>query len=181
MSVVRLDYLGLGIREWRDHVERGNYPPEFSGDIPSCSCRAGRKRWSPSPATVVSHVAYIVSPTRSRPFPNSFDGAFHQMYNDELPHDVILAIQRVLKLQPGENSDPLDELSDDFSPVHALNELFPDGVLKQVFHSYLHILCYDRGLFGPHRKRTDPSRRQPARTPERDRLSARGTQTESRS
>jgi hypothetical protein len=49
------------------------------------------------------------------------------MYNDELPHEVIVAIQRVLELKTGEGADPLDALSTNFSAVEVLNELFPDG------------------------------------------------------
>lgn len=48
--------------------------------------------------------------------------------DEELPHEVILGIQRVLDLRPGQDVDPLDALSNDFSPVDVLNGLFPDGV-----------------------------------------------------
>lgn len=57
------------------------------------------------------------------------------MYNqrdqhaDELPHEVILAIQRVLDLHPGQETDPLDTPSNDFSPIQVLNDFFPDGML----------------------------------------------------
>jgi hypothetical protein len=50
-------------------------------------------------------------------------------YNDELPHEVIVAIQRVLEVKTGEEGDPLDALSTNFSAVDILNELFPDGAL----------------------------------------------------
>lgn len=46
----------------------------------------------------------------------------------ELPQELVLAIQRVLELAPGQNDDPLDDLSNNFSPVDVLNQLFPDGV-----------------------------------------------------
>lgn len=46
---------------------------------------------------------------------------------DTLPHEVILAIQRALELHPSPGVDPLDDLSDDFSPVGIINDLFPDG------------------------------------------------------
>lgn len=49
-----------------------------------------------------------------------------EMYQDELPHEVILAIQRVLE-QSGQDADPLDTLSNDFNPVDLLNGFFPDG------------------------------------------------------
>ncbi|KAJ7693303.1 Vps53-like protein [Mycena rosella] len=45
---------------------------------------------------------------------------------DELPHEVILAIERVLQLQGGQDTDPLDILSNDFNPVDILNGFFPD-------------------------------------------------------
>ncbi|RDB16847.1 Vacuolar protein sorting-associated protein 53 [Hypsizygus marmoreus] len=48
------------------------------------------------------------------------------MYTDELPHEVILAIQRVLEVKAGEDNDPLDALSTTFNPVDVLNDLFPD-------------------------------------------------------
>lgn len=48
------------------------------------------------------------------------------MYNDELPHEVIVAIQRVLEVKKGEGADPLDALSTNFSAVDVLNEFFPN-------------------------------------------------------
>ncbi|KAJ6587222.1 Vps53-like protein [Mycena vulgaris] len=48
------------------------------------------------------------------------------MYHDELPHEVILAIERVLQLQSGQDTDPLDTLSNDFNPIDVLNAFFPD-------------------------------------------------------
>ncbi|KAK7005804.1 Garp complex subunit [Favolaschia claudopus] len=48
------------------------------------------------------------------------------MYHDELPHEVILAIQRVLELPSGEDADPLDSLSNEFNSVAILNGFFPD-------------------------------------------------------
>jgi vacuolar protein sorting-associated protein 53 len=49
--------------------------------------------------------------------------------DDELPHEVILAIKRILNLQQSQNDDPLDSLSNEFSPVDLLNSYFPDGIL----------------------------------------------------
>ena len=46
---------------------------------------------------------------------------------DPLPHELIVSIQRVLDLHPGADADPLDDLSDGFSPIGVLNEFFPDG------------------------------------------------------
>ncbi|KAJ6594211.1 Vps53-like protein [Mycena capillaripes] len=48
------------------------------------------------------------------------------MHHDELPHEVILAIQRVLELPSGQDADPLDALSNEFNPVDILNGFFPD-------------------------------------------------------
>lgn len=53
------------------------------------------------------------------------------MYNDELPHEVIVAIQRVLEVKKGEGADPLDALSTNFSAVDVLNEFFPNGAWCQ--------------------------------------------------
>ena len=52
---------------------------------------------------------------------------FHAMPNDDLPHEVILSIQRVLELEPSEKVDRLDGLSEKFNTVEILNEFFPDG------------------------------------------------------
>ena len=49
------------------------------------------------------------------------------MLGDELPNEVVLAIQRILEIKGEENSDPLDDLSNNFSPSKVLNDLFPDG------------------------------------------------------
>lgn len=47
----------------------------------------------------------------------------------ELPQELVLAIQRVLELNPEHNDDdPLDDISNSFNPVDILNQLFPDGV-----------------------------------------------------
>lgn len=46
---------------------------------------------------------------------------------DELPHDVILSIQRVLDIQQTEEIDRLDGLSERFNAVEILNDFFPDG------------------------------------------------------
>lgn len=52
----------------------------------------------------------------------------NSMSNDELPHEVILAIQRVLEIQPTEEIDRLDGLSERFNAVEILNDFFPNGV-----------------------------------------------------
>ena len=46
---------------------------------------------------------------------------------DALPHELILSIQRILELHPRRDSDPLDNLSDDFDPVGVINDYFPEG------------------------------------------------------
>ncbi|KAA1472828.1 hypothetical protein DENSPDRAFT_865843 [Dentipellis sp. KUC8613] len=45
---------------------------------------------------------------------------------EELPHELIVSIQRVLELHPGPELDPLDSLSGDFNSVEVLNGYFPD-------------------------------------------------------
>lgn len=45
---------------------------------------------------------------------------------DELPLEVILAIQRILNVDETAQTDPLDTLANNFSPLDALNQLFPD-------------------------------------------------------
>jgi hypothetical protein len=51
---------------------------------------------------------------------------------DELPHDVILSIQRVLDIQQTEEIDRLDGLSERFNAVEILNDFFPDGVCVSI-------------------------------------------------
>ncbi|KAH9484873.1 Vacuolar protein sorting-associated protein 53-like protein [Psilocybe cubensis] len=48
------------------------------------------------------------------------------MASDELPHEVILSIQRVLDIQPTEEIDRLDGLSQKFNAIAILNDFFPD-------------------------------------------------------
>ncbi|TCD68264.1 Vacuolar protein sorting-associated protein 53 [Steccherinum ochraceum] len=48
------------------------------------------------------------------------------MYEDTLPHELILSIQRVLDLHPNPDADPLDVITNDFNPVKVLNSYFPD-------------------------------------------------------
>jgi len=50
------------------------------------------------------------------------------MSNDDLPHEVILSIQRVLEIQSSEAPDRLDGFSEKFSAIEILNDFFPDGV-----------------------------------------------------
>lgn len=44
----------------------------------------------------------------------------------ELPQEVVVAIQRILELNPENQNDPLDVLSNEFNPLDMLNQLFPD-------------------------------------------------------
>lgn len=46
---------------------------------------------------------------------------------DGLPHEVVLSIQRVLNIQDGPDTNPLDSLASRFSAIDTLNCLFPDG------------------------------------------------------
>ncbi|KIJ18544.1 hypothetical protein PAXINDRAFT_71265 [Paxillus involutus ATCC 200175] len=43
-----------------------------------------------------------------------------------LPQELVLAIQRVLELDPEQNDDFLDDISNNFNPVDVLNQLFPE-------------------------------------------------------
>ena len=49
------------------------------------------------------------------------------MSTDELPHEVIISIQRVLDIQSTEDFDRLDGLSEKFDAIEILNDFFPDG------------------------------------------------------
>lgn len=49
------------------------------------------------------------------------------MSTDELPHEVIVSIQRVLDIQSTEDFDRLDGLSEKFDAIEILNDFFPDG------------------------------------------------------
>jgi hypothetical protein len=53
---------------------------------------------------------------------------FFMTRHDELPHEVILSINRILDIRADGNGDPLDTLENDFSPVDLLNSFFPDGM-----------------------------------------------------
>ena len=58
------------------------------------------------------------------------NGAQRARTEDALPHELVVSIQRVLDLHSGSDLDPLDDLSDEFSPINGLNQFFPDGVLQ---------------------------------------------------
>lgn len=55
------------------------------------------------------------------------NSSMYRQHHDELPPELILSIQRILEIQPGPDSDPLDTLSDDLSTTDILNSYFPDG------------------------------------------------------
>lgn len=69
---------------------------------------------------------------------------------EELPYEVILAIQRVLELHSGQETDPLDVLSDDFSPVDVLNIFFPDGVFQS---ACIQVFSMSEAILGSQRPR----------------------------
>ncbi|KAI0339913.1 hypothetical protein BDW22DRAFT_1414917 [Trametopsis cervina] len=57
---------------------------------------------------------------------DSANASQYERRDDALPHELILSIQRVLNIQNGQDSDPLDDLSDEFNPVGILNGVFPN-------------------------------------------------------
>lgn len=66
----------------------------------------------------------------------------------ELPQELVLAIQRVLELNPKQNDDPLDDLSNNFNPADVLNQLFPDGVYLCAFRVCFVTRVRHRGFSG---------------------------------
>ena len=58
--------------------------------------------------------------------------------NIELSHEVILAIELILKIDNAPYSDSLDTLSYQFNPIPTLNELFPNGPEFQKLMSNYH-------------------------------------------
>ena len=55
------------------------------------------------------------------------------MPGDELPHEVVLSIQRVLEIQQTDEIDRLDGLSEKFNAIEILNDFFPDGACSGCF------------------------------------------------
>jgi hypothetical protein len=49
------------------------------------------------------------------------------MAREDLPQEVVLAIQRILEIQSNDDGDPFDGFSDEFSTAGILNQFFPDG------------------------------------------------------
>jgi len=56
------------------------------------------------------------------------------MLGDELPHEVVLSIQRVLEIQQTDEIDRLDGLSEKFNAIEILNDFFPDGTCVRMFY-----------------------------------------------
>ena len=54
---------------------------------------------------------------------------YHQQ-SQELPHDLILSIQRILDLKDLPETDPLDIVGDGFNAVDVINGYFPDGASR---------------------------------------------------
>jgi hypothetical protein len=48
--------------------------------------------------------------------------------NEELPHDLLLSISRILDLKESPEADPLDTVEDRFNVIDIINRYFPDGV-----------------------------------------------------
>ena len=68
------------------------------------------------------------------------------MNDDELPHELVLSIQRILNLESSQHNDPLDVLSSDFTPIDILNGFFPDGMLKFRWYAHTLNLCAEASL-----------------------------------
>lgn len=47
--------------------------------------------------------------------------------SEELPHDLVLSIRRILDLKSNPGTDPLDTVGDGFNVIDVLNRYFPDG------------------------------------------------------
>ncbi|KAH9839198.1 Vps53-like protein [Rhodofomes roseus] len=46
--------------------------------------------------------------------------------DDRLPPEIIFSIEQILNIGRGQDTDPLDKLTNDFNPVSVLNDYFPD-------------------------------------------------------
>ena len=47
--------------------------------------------------------------------------------SEELPHDLLLAISRILDLEESPETDPLDTIGGQFNVIDIINRYFPDG------------------------------------------------------
>jgi hypothetical protein len=55
--------------------------------------------------------------------------------SEELPHDLLLAISRILDLEESPENDPLDTIGGQFNVIDIINRYFPDGAF--VFEAML--------------------------------------------
>jgi vacuolar protein sorting-associated protein 53 len=51
---------------------------------------------------------------------------------EELSHDLVLSITRILDLKASPETDPLDTVGDGFDVIDVVNEYFPDGAFALV-------------------------------------------------
>lgn len=67
----------------------------------------------------------------------------------KLPQEVVVAVQRILELNPENQNDPLDVLSNKFNPLDMLNQLFPDEAsLTQLETVQARLSQHERDLQG---------------------------------
>ena len=74
----------------------------------------------------------------------------YDQQGEELPHDLVLSITRILDLKDSPETDPLDTVGDRFNVVDIVNEYFPDGAcaLEAAATELSTALCYSlsRGI-----------------------------------
>ena len=51
----------------------------------------------------------------------------YDQQSEELPHDLVLSIARILDLKASPETDPLDAVGDKFDVIQVVNGYFPDG------------------------------------------------------
>jgi hypothetical protein len=47
--------------------------------------------------------------------------------SEELPHDLLLSISRILDIKESPEADPLDTLGGQFNVIDIINRYFPNG------------------------------------------------------
>lgn len=47
--------------------------------------------------------------------------------SEELPHELLLSIGRILDIKESPEADPLDTIGDQFNVIDIINHYFPDG------------------------------------------------------
>jgi len=47
--------------------------------------------------------------------------------SEELPHELLLSIGRILDIKESPETDPLDTIGDQFNVIDIINHSFPDG------------------------------------------------------